>query len=117
MTDQFPAALLRAAAEKIRDDAAAAHRASPSPWRITDEHVIRCADGMIVADRSGTDHPAERADLPYIAAMHPGVGAAMAEMFDQWAEMGEFNSDLLNRVGGPETIELARRILGEEAAR
>lgn len=73
---------LRAAAEKIRRDAEAAHRASPAPWHVTGENVVRCTDGMIVADRSGTDHPAERADLPYIAAMHPSVGTALADWLD-----------------------------------
>ncbi|MET7429590.1 hypothetical protein ABZT16_11410 [Streptomyces flaveolus] len=77
-----PAEELTAAAEKLRRYAEAAHRASPAPWTVTDERVVRCADGMIVADRSGTDHPAERADLPYIAAMHPGVGLALADWLE-----------------------------------
>jgi hypothetical protein len=77
-----PADELRAAAEMLRRDSEAARCASPPPWTVTDEHVVRCADGMIVADRSGTDHPAERADLPYIAAMHPGVGAALADWLE-----------------------------------
>lgn len=78
---------LRAAAEKLRGDAEAAHRASPAPWAVTDERVVRCADGMIVADRSGTDHPAERADLPYIAAMSPAVGLALAEWLEHQTEI------------------------------
>ncbi|MFE6429331.1 hypothetical protein ACFVOB_28220 [Streptomyces rochei] len=89
-----PADELRTAAEKLRRDATAAHRASPSPWNVTDEKVVRCADGMIVADRSGTDHPAERADLPYIATMHPGVGTALAAWLESWTgiEMYEAHS-------------------------
>ena len=79
-----PADELRTAAEKLRRDAEAARRASPPPWTVTAERVVRCADGMIVADRSGTDHPAERTDLPYIAAMHPGVGAALADWLGSW---------------------------------
>ena len=79
-----PADELRTAADKLRQDAEAARRASPPPWAVTDEYVVRCADGMIVADRSGTIHPAERADLPYIAAMHPGVGAALADWLESW---------------------------------
>jgi hypothetical protein len=77
-----PAEELTAAATKLRADAEAAHRASPAPWHVTDEHVVRCADGMIVADRSSTEHPAERADLPYIAAVHPGVGNALALLLE-----------------------------------
>ncbi|ONK09481.1 hypothetical protein [Streptomyces sp. MP131-18] len=78
MTEPTPAETLTAAAERLETAATSAHRASPEPWTVTDEHVIRCADDMIVADRSGTDDPAERADLPYIATMHPGVGRAIA---------------------------------------
>lgn len=93
-----PADELRTAADKLRQDAEAARRASPPPWAVTDERVVRCADGMIVADRSGTDHPAERADLPYIAAMHPGVGAALAAWLESWTgidlyEAGSFPED------------------------
>lgn len=84
-----PAHEMRQAAGILRRDAEAAHRASPAPWTVTDERVVRCADGMIVADRSGTDHPAERADLPYIAAMHPGVGAALADWLDEAAHRYE----------------------------
>jgi len=81
-----PAEELRVAAVKLRANAEAAHRASPPPWAVTDEHVVRCADGMIVADRSSTDHPAERADLPYIAAMGPTVGLALADWLESAAE-------------------------------
>jgi hypothetical protein len=82
MPDTTPADELRAAAALLRTHATTAHRSSPAPWTVTDEYVVRCADGMIVADRSGTDHPAERADLPYIAAMDPGVGRALADWLD-----------------------------------
>lgn len=99
-----PADELRTAAEVLRRDAEAARRASPPPWTVTDEHVVRCADGMVVADRSGTDHPAERADLPYIAAMHPGVGAALAD----WLE---FEADLIDRVPGAELRGRSERAL------
>ncbi|MEU5496130.1 hypothetical protein [Streptomyces griseofuscus] len=90
-----PADELRAAATKLRQDAEAAHRASPAPWTVTDERVVRCTDGMIVADRSSTDHPAERADLPYIAAMDPTVGLALADWLD-------FEAALIVRVPGAE---------------
>lgn len=89
MTDTSPAALLRRAANVLRRKAKAAHRASPAPWKMTTEHVVRSADGMIVADRSGTDHPAERADLPYIEAVHPGVGEQLVRWLDSAAEDAE----------------------------
>ncbi|WP_127468670.1 hypothetical protein [Streptomyces sp. B27] len=105
-----PADQLRAAAEKLREEAARAHRASPAPWTVTDEHVVRCADGMVVADRSGTDHPAERADLPYIALVHPGVGLALAD----WLERAAVNAAVLtwpnDVVEG--ALAVARQLLG-----
>lgn len=111
-----PAETLRRAAALLCRHAEAARRASPPPWRVTDEHVVRCADDMIVADRSGTEHPAERADLPYIAVMDPAVGAALADVFEAWARAGALGPDLLSRVGGPETLAVARELLGDEGA-
>lgn len=80
-----PADELRQAAHKLRQDAEAARIASPLPWAVTDEHVVRCADESIVADRSRTTNPRDRGDLPFIAAMHPGVGAALADWLDHAA--------------------------------
>ncbi|MEW2127079.1 hypothetical protein AB0891_25505 [Streptomyces sp. NPDC007259] len=84
-----PADELLAAAALLRTHATAAHRSSPAPWTVTDEHGVRCADGMIIADRSETDHPAERADLPYIAAMNPVVGLTVAK----WLEAVSYTPD------------------------
>lgn len=77
-----PADELRAAAKLLREDAHRAEVLSPLPWVTTDEHVIRCGNEErgIVADRSSEPH--EAGDLPYIAAMHPGVGAALADWLD-----------------------------------
>jgi hypothetical protein len=104
-----PADELRAAAETLRRDAEAARRASPPPWTVTDEHVVRCADGMVVADRSGTDHPAERADLPYIAAMHPGVGAALAKWLESWTGI-DFNEHAAMAGDLAHALAVARQI-------
>lgn len=48
----------------------------------------------------------------WIAAMHPGVGAALAQLLDRWAWLGRVDPDLLNRVGGPEALAVARLING-----
>ncbi|SCK20295.1 hypothetical protein YUYDRAFT_02113 [Streptomyces sp. ScaeMP-e48] len=113
-TPDSPADLLRAAAEKLREEAARAHRASPGPWAVTDEHVVRCADGMIVAERSGTNHPAERGDLPHIALMHPGVGLALAAWLESWSGV-----DLSEHGPMPEdaqhALAVARQLLGTSA--
>ncbi|MEV5619443.1 hypothetical protein [Streptomyces bacillaris] len=113
-----PAVLLRAAAEKLREEAARARRALPAPWTVTDEHVVRCADGMIVADRSCTDHPAERADLLYIALMHPGAGLALAAWLDVAADHArqgfmccDDGPDRCSEVVTP-ALAVARQLLG-----
>ncbi|WP_031029994.1 MULTISPECIES: hypothetical protein [unclassified Streptomyces] len=118
-----PADQLRAAAEKLREEAARAHRASPGPWTVTDEHVVRCADGMIVADRSDTDHPAERADLPYIALMHPVVGLAVADWLKDSATRHLPDTECgycipsRNRLNLPcPALVVARQLLGTSAA-
>lgn len=43
--------------------------------------------------------------------IRPGVGEAMAAMFDRWARMGEFDAIQLHRGGGPETVALADAFL------
>ncbi|MFJ6363486.1 hypothetical protein ACIQIE_20180 [Streptomyces globisporus] len=110
-----PADLLRAAAEKLREEAARAHRASPAPWAVTDEHVVRCADGMTVADRSDTDHPAERGDLPYIALMHPGVGHALAALLEAVAVDAIRCRCVPERPTGA-ALAVARQLLGTTTA-
>jgi hypothetical protein len=121
-----PAAELRAAADKLRTLIAAVPNEhwGDRPW-----HAEECGDSeldscpCIVAqgERREFDQPqipliqyvadAEDADFAaYIAAMHPGVGRLLGAVFDAWARMGELDPDLLNRVGGPETLAVARAL-------
>jgi hypothetical protein len=44
--------------------------------------------------------------------INPAAARGMAKLFRAWARMGELDPGLLNRIGGPETIELARAIDG-----
>lgn len=37
--------------------------------------------------------------------------ALLCRLFEQWGRMGALETDLLHRVGGPETIRLARAVL------
>lgn len=57
----------------------------------------------------------ESVDARYIAAMNPLVGKALAAVFRAWARMGRLDPDLLRRVGGDETVALARLIIGGES--
>lgn len=94
MTVTDPAARLREAAEVCRSEA------------------------KVLAQQPVPDLTAEYPDLD-AAAAHLKAGRemkiryAMSAVFDKWARMGELDPDLLNRVGGPETVDLADQILGE----
>lgn len=70
---------LRAAAQKIR---ALATTAAPGPWEQTGIGDI----GWYVSGPCVETEDSEqgRADASYIAAMHPGVGLAVAAWLDSW---------------------------------
>jgi hypothetical protein len=78
MTDTTPAAELRAAAEKLRALGMGAP-ANNQPWGYAEglpSDSVRTATGweVVYGDAPG--------DLRYIAAMHPGVGLALADWLD-----------------------------------
>lgn len=128
MNDQTPADELRAAAETLRGLATAA---TPGPWRQHDTHLGQY--GYTATVLSGEGHDTDlRAWLPsmsqepwdetrnawpdaaYIAAMHPGVGAALAA----WLE---YEAALIELAGGAElrgrtehTLAVASAINGGE---
>jgi hypothetical protein len=95
-----PADELRGAAEKLRS---LATDATPGPWRQHDTHLGQYGYAATVLSGEGNDTDL-RAWLPsmsqepwdetrnvwpdaqYIAAMHPGVGAALAELLETAAE-------------------------------
>jgi hypothetical protein len=41
----------------------------------------------------------------------PGTAALLSDVFKSLSRVGRMNLDLLNRVGGPETVRLARHII------
>lgn len=101
MTAETPAALLRRAADKIRKLAGAA---TPGPWRAHDTHLGQYGHTATVlsGERNETELRAwlpsmsqeswdERrnvwADSEWIAAMHPGVGLALAVVLEQAAKV------------------------------
>jgi len=93
-----PADELRAAAEKLRALAAAA---TPLPWRKHDAaypHLVIQAPVDVPASEctgmiSTNLTPNEDGDAAYIAAMHPGVGAALADWLDRMADATEAVND------------------------
>lgn len=103
MTAPTPADELRKAAEKLRT---LATTATPGPWRQHDTHLGQYGYAATVLSGEGNDtdlrawlpsmshKPWDEArnvwpDALYIAAMHPGVGAALADWLDSAAELHE----------------------------
>ena len=98
------AAELRAAADKLRE---LAEDATPGPWRLgTDRYAAlvanrehpdrRAGGGWGWDDASGGCLVAEsmmRPDRAYMAAMHPLVGLALADLLDEVAGHAEANDE------------------------
>lgn len=121
-----PAQELRTAAQALRDLATAAstdrYGRDTSTW--TSHHInertallhggpeqARIIRGSSSGPHGRGVHPhLAPAHADYIAAMGPNVGTLLADTFTAWARMGELDPGLLNRVGGPETLVLARAI-------
>ena len=120
-----PAAECRAAASKLRE---LAQRATPGPWRLGSDRWV-----ALVADRKHPDRMvgggwewddayggclvAEslmRPDREYFAAMHPLVGAALADLLDSLADDAEQSIDDHAAYGAPprDELVLARLING-----
>jgi len=107
-----PSDELRTAAARART---LADTATPGPWTVDSSipygHRVGSsdeADWVAWTGEHGED--GSETDAAYIAAMGPNVGTALADVFDAWARVGELDPDLLNRVGGPETLAVARAI-------
>ncbi|MFD6375388.1 hypothetical protein ACFWFS_00480 [Streptomyces albidoflavus] len=117
-----PSEELRAAAKQLRELAYAAHGSPwaaveiPRPgydlpaWWVESEH--QDPDGSTAA--TVADCPWGEADARYIAAMHPGVGKALAAWLESWtgievAEDGPLVEELRH------ALTVARQILGSTA--
>lgn len=120
-----PADELRAASARLRELAKAIHAPDlpDQSW-----HAEECADSdldncpCIVAQGQAGFGDGDFAAIYYVAdtetpelaayivAMGPNAGVALAEVFDAWARMVDLDPDLLNRIGGQETLAVARQI-------
>ena len=122
--DVSPAGTLRRAAETLRTASAAAtpgdwtahllppneHHSHPAHWVKTEYD-----DGNTTTSQVVADCPWRQADARYIAAMHPGVGAALAA----WLESVSARVDQMTYLewrGGvePEALAVAVAVLGEQ---
>lgn len=127
MTDETPVGessyrgALLAAAKKLRDLGSGA---TPGEWRaeelppneghpypaywVTSEYE----SGGFRSDVTVADCPWREADAQHIAVMDPATGLLLATVFEAWARMLHRDSDLVSRIGGSETLEVARKVLG-----
>jgi hypothetical protein len=112
-----PVAVLHAAAARLRQ-LAGAPGLTPGPWLSLDGGDRLLYDGTGAQDEPpvyvANEPMSSAANAEWIAAMHPGVGPVLARVFDVWARMGELDADLLNRIGGEETLAVARAITSKE---
>ncbi|MEV6737914.1 hypothetical protein AB0N14_13665 [Streptomyces sp. NPDC051104] len=106
-----PADELRAAAEKLR--AIATHPdVTPGPWLCLDggDRIIHDGPGIEFgpADYVVDEPVSNSANAELIAAMHPGVGAALADWLTATADFCDFNVTTPTHV--VRALALARRI-------
>jgi hypothetical protein len=99
---------LRAASARLRELAAAVEAdIATNPYWASEEYPPHDYPNLYAR---GVDNGLGGPAGVYAAALHPGVGAALAGVFDAWARMADVDPDLMHRVGGRETLALARLI-------
>lgn len=108
------AAELRTAAEKLRELASKATTDICPDWIYSAvRHVVRNCNVECSHDehQDGTEPEWDRYDdSPYMAAMHPGVGAALADLLDDQADGDDHG------VINPWALNVARQINGTQEA-
>jgi len=134
MPDQTPAELLRAAAAQLRDAATAAEADAPSPWHSQPRHdsdptstvSLWAAHSPLLHGAAGTRGRTSFVTGPvgrYMALLHPGVGAALADWLDTAADMADAYPEMAHDHDRPacddyacdvmgRAVDLARQLLG-----
>jgi hypothetical protein len=120
---------LRAAATKLRELATAA---TPGPWRDHDTHLGQYGHTATVLSGKGNSTDLRAwlpsmsqeswdqtrnvwADAGYIATMHPGVGAALADWLDSWTGIDLYEAGSLPE-DARHALAVARAINGTPEA-
>lgn len=106
MTQPSPADTLRTAAEKLRELIANTTRA---PWHGDDIDEVQSPEGQVARVYKAL-YPNSR----YIAAMHPGVGQALAQWLEAEARYLATAAPGWKREAHPDALAVARAILGED---
>lgn len=103
------AEILRRAARQLRDTAASCEQGD---WTAEVGETGHAWISLPAYDHAWGMHGfAEEAR--HVALMHPPVALTLAACMDAVARIGELDADLLNRIGHPELIGVARAILRE----
>jgi hypothetical protein len=106
-----PAEELRSAADRVRTLAA---EASPGPWAPNDMGGVKTTDELTVAEVWPL-YAAPNGNAAWIAAMHPGVGAALADWLDREGRQEAYTlAEFGHRSACPEALAVARAILGSQ---
>lgn len=105
-----PVEEMRAAATRVRDIASAANLGT---WWADDTEIYSSEEPNWVGETLQLDN-AElgKANAAHMVLWQPTLALLVASVLDEWARLGKLDPDLLHRVGGPETLALARAILG-----
>lgn len=80
-------------------------------WVRPEQPDSRLPELEMPVSESGPDDLAEAARL--VRQDPTPTNELLASVFDKWARMGRVHTDLLNRVGGPETVRLARHLINQ----
>ncbi|MGW3492090.1 hypothetical protein [Streptomyces sp. NPDC001054] len=99
-----PAETLTAAAEKLRT---LATEATHGPWWGDDLDEVQSPTGQVARAVGAAAYPKSR----YIAAMHPGVGTALADWLESWTDI-ELAEDAALPEDARHALLVARQILG-----
>ena len=100
-----PEETLKAASRKIRETI---QRTTPGPWRYELETRRVRFDPTTVATNL------DPYEGKHMALWDPPMAEMVAKLFDRWAWMVRLDDDLIHRIGGDETLALARAVLGEQ---
>lgn len=117
-TTATDAELLRGAADKLRGFIAGLGD-NGGPWAVGSgpsgyPQTVSNIGVPYVVCQTYTDPGHPPVEGRFIAAMHPGVALALVAVFESWARLAELDADLLGRVGGVETLAVARALFAEE---
>lgn len=109
MTQPSPADTLRAAATRLREHATTA---SPGPWAVNQWGNVETSQREEMAEVWPLQAK-PGANAAYIAAMHPGVGQALADWLGSWTGIDLYEAGSLPE-DARHALTIARVILGDQ---